>query len=110
MDIVTVFGGVELDFRDAVLPGREITLDAIVVFGGLEITVPPEMRVMDTGPRSLVAARSPGQPGVGAGPDAPVLRIKGACVLGGVEVQRKARKDGKGELSRDQRAVASSSR
>ena len=44
-----MFGGAELDFRDAVLPGGEVTVKAICVFGGLEITVPPEMRVIDSG-------------------------------------------------------------
>ena len=38
------------------------------------------------------AARSPGNAGEAAGPDAPVLRIEGTCVLGGIEVKRKARK------------------
>jgi hypothetical protein len=30
-------------------------------------------------------------------PDAPVLRITGTCVMGGIDVKRKARKTGKGK-------------
>ncbi len=92
MSVLAVFGGAELDFRDAVLPGREIVLDATVVLGGIEIIVPPEMLVVDNGSAILGGREIAGNVAEAAGPDAPVLRIEGACVLGGVEVQRKARK------------------
>ena len=39
--VVTVFGGADIDLRDAILPGREITIRAFSVFGGVGITVPP---------------------------------------------------------------------
>jgi hypothetical protein len=91
MEVVTVFGGAELDFREAVLPGNEIVLRATTVLGGIEITVPPEMRVVDNGVAILGGREIHG----GGGPvdaDAPVLRLEGICVLGGVEVRRKERK------------------
>ena len=44
-----MFGGADLDLRDAILPGREVTMRAVCVFGGMSITVPPEMRVIDSG-------------------------------------------------------------
>jgi hypothetical protein len=103
MEILTVFGGVNLDFRDAVLPGREITINAVVVFGGLDITVPPEMRVIDAGSAILGGRDVAGETAESAQPDAPVLRITGACVFGGVEVRRKDRKGGKG---RNKRAIS----
>jgi hypothetical protein len=103
MDIVTVFGGVELDFRDAVLPGREITINAVVVFGGLDITIPPEMRVIDAGSAIMGGRDVAGETAESAQPDAPVLRITGACVFGGVDVKRKDRKRGKG---RNYRAIS----
>jgi hypothetical protein len=34
------------------------------------------------------------------GPDSPVLRVEGICVLGGVEIRRKARKGDKGSVGR----------
>src|SRR6266571_3578702 len=73
--IVAVFGGAELDLRDAVLPGREITINVVAVFGGAEIT---------------------GDTAESAGPDAPVLHLTGACVFGGVGVKRKPRRNGNG--------------
>jgi hypothetical protein len=92
MSVLAVFGGVELDFRDAVLPGKEIVLNATAVFGGIEITVPPEMRVVDSGSAILGGREISGNSEEASSPDAPVLRIDGICVLGGVDVKHKARK------------------
>ena len=91
--ILAVFGGAELDLRDAVLPGREITIDAVAVFGGVSITVPPEMRVIDTGSAVMGGRDISGDIAESARPDATVLRITGTCVFGGVEVKRKPRRD-----------------
>jgi predicted membrane protein len=49
LEVMTVFGGADIDLRDAILPGREITMRAVSVFGGLSITVPPEIRVINSG-------------------------------------------------------------
>jgi Domain of unknown function (DUF1707) len=92
MDVLAVLGGAELDFRDAVLPGNEVLLRATTVLGGLEIIVPPEMRVVDSGTAILGGREIVGDSAEASSPDAPVLRIEGTCVLGGVEVKRKARK------------------
>jgi hypothetical protein len=91
IDVLTVFGGAELDFREAVLPGNEVTLRATSVLGGVEITVPPEMRVIDNGTAILGGREIKGGPD-NVGPDSPVLRIEGICVLGGLEVRRRPRK------------------
>ena len=96
MEIVTVLGGVELDFREAVLPAREINLNVTCVLGGVEITVPPEMRVIDSGTAILGGRDIAGETDESARPDAPVLRISGTCVLGGLDVKRKRRKGDKG--------------
>jgi hypothetical protein len=95
IDVLTVFGGAELDFREAVLPGKEVTLRATSVLGGVEITVPPEMRVIDNGTAILGGREIKGGPDE-VGPDSPVLRIEGICVLGGIEVRRRQRKGSKG--------------
>ena len=92
MNVLAVFGGAELDFRDAVLPGKEMVLRATAVLGGIEIIVPPEMRVVDSGTAILGGREIAGNEAEAASPDAPVLRIEGACVLGGIEVKRKGRK------------------
>jgi hypothetical protein len=50
------------------------------------------MRVVDSGMAILGGREIAGNVAEAAGPDAPVLRIDGTCVLGGLEVKRKARK------------------
>jgi hypothetical protein len=90
--ILAVFGGADLDLREAILPGREITIDAVAVFGGVSITVPPEMRVIDSGSAVMGGRDISGNTAESAQPDATVLRITGTCVFGGVEVKRKPRR------------------
>lgn len=96
-DVLTVFGGAELDLRDAVLPEREISMRVRCVFGGVELTVPPEMHVTDSGSAIFggrdICTDSPES----LAPDAPVLHITGHCVFGGLEVRRKQRRAGKGK-------------
>jgi hypothetical protein len=89
--ILAVFGGAELDLREAALPGREITIDAVAVFGGVSITVPPQMRVIDTGSAIMGGRDISGETTESGGPDVPVLRLTGTCVFGGIEVKRKPR-------------------
>ena len=95
INVLTIFGGAELDFREAILPGKEVVLRATTVLGGVEIVVPPEMRVVDNGIAILGGREIAGNSDEAASPDAPVLRIEGVCILGGIEVKRKSRKPGK---------------
>jgi hypothetical protein len=93
---VTVFGGASLDFRDVELPAQEIRLHASCMFGGIDITVPPEMRVVDSG-FALFGGRDVGSGSAeSTNPNAPVLRLSGITIFGGLSAkhkQRKARKD-----------------
>ena len=105
METIDVFGGTELDLREAVLPGKEISIRAICVFGGVEITVPPEMHVIDSGWALLGGREIAPDTDESADPDAPVLRISGVTILGGISVRRKRRKSDKQrrELGDDKR-------
>jgi Domain of unknown function (DUF1707)/Cell wall-active antibiotics response 4TMS YvqF len=95
MNILTVLGGGELDFRDAVLPSKEIVLRVTNVLGGLGIIVPPEMRVVDNMASILGGSDITGKIADESDQDSPVLRIEGVNFLGGVGVERKARKQPK---------------
>jgi len=90
--VVTVFGGADIDLRDAILPGREITITAVAVFGGMTITVPPEMRVIDSGIAVFGGRDVSSEMPESEAPDSPVLRVRGACVFGGMAVKHKQRK------------------
>lgn len=96
IDVFALLGGVELDFRDAVLPGKEVVLRATTILGGVEVTVPPEMRVIDNGVAVLGAREITGTE-ESIGPDSPVLRIEGVCLLGAMEVKRRKRRGDKGD-------------
>jgi hypothetical protein len=101
IDAFTLMGGVELDFREAMLPGREITVRAVCIMGGVLITVPPEMHVVSSVVAIMGGTEIADDTAESLRPDAPVLRVSGACIMGGVEVKRKARqtpKDRRGAI------------
>jgi hypothetical protein len=92
MTAVTVMGGATFDFRDVQLPQREITLNCTTVFGGVEIVVPPEMRVIDSGV-AVFGGRDAGSGSEeSSDPNAPVLRLTGLTLFGGLGVKHKRRK------------------
>lgn len=86
LNAVAVFGGVELDLTDARLESSTVEIRAVAVFGGIDITVPPDIRVVVDGSGVFggYADGTKTQPPEGA----PVVRITGAAVFGGVNVKR----------------------
>lgn len=88
---LTVFGGAMLDFREAVLPQQEITVQATSIFGGVDIVVPPEMRVIDSG-IAIFGGREIEPGGESTDPNAPVLRLTGLTLFSGLSVKHKQRK------------------
>jgi len=92
MSAVAVMGGAELDFREARFPPGVTTVTAVAVMGGVEIVVPPGIRVESSGIPVMGGFDRLDQDGdPEAFPDA-VLRIRGVACMGGVEV--KVRKPG----------------
>jgi hypothetical protein len=84
---VAILGGGEIDLRDARFAEPVVTIHAVTILGGIEITVPDDVTVDVTGVGILGAfehvARSEGHPG------GPKIIINGVAILGGVEVHRK---------------------
>ena len=83
---VGVMGGVQLDFREAMLgPGvTEVTVFACL--GGVEIIVPPEMAVEVDGIAIMGGFDNETDTVLNRDPDQPLLRVKGLVVVGGVEI------------------------
>jgi hypothetical protein len=87
---VAVFGGHDLDMTDAVFEGREVTIWAFAVFGGIDITVPEGVSVRNEGVGIFggFAARGSDDPD----PNGPVVVVKGLALFGGVGGQSSAKR------------------
>jgi hypothetical protein len=85
-NVVSVFGGVELDLRQAVLAQREVNINVVAILGGVSITVPPGVRVVSSVASILGGCSLPPDDAVGA--DAPVIRLTGMALLSGIDVKR----------------------
>ncbi|MFB9249629.1 DUF1707 domain-containing protein [Sphaerisporangium melleum] len=89
----STFGALIIDLSDAVLPGREITLEVNSFCGKLIVRVPGNARVVDEG-GAIFSKRhvSGGAPdGEQAGePGGPLIRVTGRAVFGKVVVSRAA--------------------
>lgn len=84
--IIAFMGGAALDFREARLPPGVTEVEIFAMMGGVEILVPPNV-VVDSSGIAIMGAFEDG-PGRTAGlpADAPVIRIGGFVMMGGVEV------------------------
>jgi hypothetical protein len=82
--VLALFGGIDLDFRDAVFEGSTIEISGICCFGGMDIKVPEGLHVSNEmvgifGGTDLKGVADPI-------PGAPTLVLKGLTLFGGVSV------------------------
>lgn len=82
---LTVMGGTDLDFREAVLATREISVRLVTVMGAVDVVVPPGVRVEWNG-IALMGGVSTPEHMAPPPADAPVIRISGLVIMGGVDV------------------------
>ena len=88
-----LMGGVEIDLRGARFAEKRSTITAVAVMGGIDITVPDDIIVEVSGIGLMGAFESQDKGPVGTpAANAPVVKITGLAVMGGVTVVRKARK------------------
>ena len=84
---IAIMGGVKLDFRQARFAHRVTEITCFAMMGGIEIVVPPGVRVELNGGAFMGGFGQSGIEEPTTDPGAPLLRIQGACLMGGVEVQ-----------------------
>jgi len=87
LKVRTIFGGAQLDFRNARFGAGETTLEVTSVLGGVEIIVPPELAVEVVGNAIFGGFEHLERAPVEPDPNRPVLRVTGIAVLGGVSVR-----------------------
>jgi hypothetical protein len=82
---VALFGGIDLDLREAIFEDPVVEISGIWCFGGLDIKVPEGIEVRDqtVGIFGGTEVRDLGE----LQPGAPVLVIKGLALFGGVSVK-----------------------
>lgn len=84
---VAIMGGVELDFRDAVLVEGETEINCFAFWGGIDITVPPGVRVESTGFAFMGGFDHVDDLETRPGGGAPTIRVNGFALMGGVEIK-----------------------
>ncbi|MBW1595995.1 DUF1707 domain-containing protein [Streptomyces sp. JJ38] len=85
---VAVWGGGEIDLREARFEDREIVIRATAVMGGVHIVVPHDAEVT-VGGVGIMGGFDPSASGTGA-PGAVRVSVTGLAFWGGVSVERKA--------------------
>jgi len=87
-DVSAVFGGATLDLREAHIDG-EASVDALALFGGVDVLVPKGWRVA-LGGTPILGGCEDKTGGDGELPaEAPVLRVHATAIFGGVDVKNK---------------------
>lgn len=87
-----IFGGISLDLREATFQPGVTTIRCFSCFGGVDIRVPPHVRIEVHGSGifgGFTGDEADGQPESDNSESPPVLRVVGRAVFGGVAVQRK---------------------
>jgi hypothetical protein len=83
---VGVMGGCELDFREARFGPGVTEVRVFVLWGGVEVIVPPDVQVECSTIGILGGFEQVGTVSSTTDPHAPVLRITGVAVMGGGSV------------------------
>jgi hypothetical protein len=106
--VISTLGGAQIDFRDVPVPPGVTELRLFAFCGGADVIVPPEIRVECSGSGILggfdVKSRTPTTEEA----DAPLLRISGLAVMGGISVSVRhpgeSARDARKRIRRERRA------
>jgi len=79
--LVSVFGGIELDLREAKLE-KEVVISVVSVFGGVDIILPKNVKVNTSGVPIFGGVENTAVQG-----DGPTVVIDYVCVFGGIDIK-----------------------
>ena len=87
LNAITLFGGSDIDLREAAIPAGGMTIHAVAIFGGVDIIVPRGVNVRLSGAGIFGAFEGKNlQDGVRG---APTIKVDGVAMFGAVEVNVK---------------------
>lgn len=81
-----IFGGSEIDLREAVISEEGATLDLTTLFGGISVAVPENVKVEVTGLPIFGGWENKTRPPANDDEFLPVLKVKCLTMFGGVEI------------------------
>jgi hypothetical protein len=87
-DVSAVFGGATLDLREAHID-REASVEALAMFGGVDVLVPKGWRVALGGTPILGGCEDKTEGNGSLPEDAPTLNVHATAIFGGVDVKNK---------------------
>lgn len=93
-----MWGGGEIDLREANFEDREVVIRCFTIMGGMQVTVPPDLNVEVRGIGVMGGFGENGHDEGIPAPDSPRVRITGFALMGGVGVERKRSKAEKQRL------------
>ena len=85
--VSVVFGGVDLDLREAVLDPAGASLELSATWGGVDVKVPPAWRVLVEHRAVMGGVDARVTPPEELPDDAPTLRVEATARLGGVAIR-----------------------
>jgi predicted membrane protein len=85
--LVAIFGGIDMDLRDAYLLNEGARIDVTAAFGGVNIIVPPEWKVVVKGIPIFGGWSNKTRGKDYVNPEAPVLTLHCFVAFGGVDIK-----------------------
>ena len=87
LHVLAVMGGADLDFREAQFGPGVTTVTIFATMGGVKIIVPSGLRVESDGFALMGGFDHSGGSPASSDPSAPMLRISGLAIMGGVDIK-----------------------
>ncbi|HSU17770.1 DUF1707 SHOCT-like domain-containing protein [Longimicrobium sp.] len=110
LHVITVMGGAELDFREARFGPGVTEITCFAMMGGVQLIVPPGVHVETNGMALMGGFSHRGSVDPPADPNAPVLRIGGIAIMGGVDLEYRLAGEGSGDARRRERLARKEAR
>ncbi|WP_339723839.1 LiaF domain-containing protein [uncultured Paraglaciecola sp.] len=85
--IITIFGGADIDFTDAIFTTPNVTIKTLCLFGGTDISVPEDINVISKA-FCILGGIDNSAPSI-ASRQAPTITIEGLVLFGGLDIKIK---------------------